>query len=253
MSGWIKLHYKIADWEWYKDTNTMRLFLHILLKANYTAKRWQGLDILPGQFVTSRETLAFETGLSEQQIRTSLNKLKSTSEITSTTTSKYTLITVSNWIEYQQGNQPINQQSTSNQPADNQQVTTTKEYKKEIKKEDNNIELLSKEKPKKISINELSVDSIAQWLNQKRALGKYLSHDEFFILEYFKNYCQSKGKVYTNYVAALKNAFEWDSCQPTKYAGKYIGTTQPSKFQQGIDGIAAARAKRLAREPEQVG
>lgn len=66
----------------------------------------------------------------------------------------------------------------------------------------------------KITLEELSTDHIADWLSKKRTQGRYVRHDEFFILEYFKNYCQSSGKNYENFIAAYRNAFEWDSCQP---------------------------------------
>lgn len=67
---------------------------------------------------------------------------------------------------------------------------------------------------KKLTIDDLTVDHISDWLSQKRMQGKYLHHDENFILERFKDYCKSKGKRYNDYTAAYRNAFEWDSCQP---------------------------------------
>lgn len=73
-----------------------------------------------------------------------------------------------------------------------------------------------KTKEKKISLEELSVVHIEKWLSEKRASGKYLLHDPEFILEQFKNYCQANGKKYKDYIAALRNAFEWDRFQPQK-------------------------------------
>ena len=34
---WVKLFEKITEWEWYKDSNTARVFFHLLVKANYKA------------------------------------------------------------------------------------------------------------------------------------------------------------------------------------------------------------------------
>lgn len=45
MSGWIKLHRKLLDWEWYSDTNCRLLFIHCLLKANFEDTKWRGVDI----------------------------------------------------------------------------------------------------------------------------------------------------------------------------------------------------------------
>lgn len=134
--GYIKLHRQLLEWEWYDDINVFRLFTHILLKSNYEPKYWHGIFIDIGQFLTSREKLAKQTCLTEQQVRSALTKLKSTSEITIKTTSNYTLITVTNWDKWQQNNQQSTEQATSNQPTNNQRITTTKEDKKERKEEE---------------------------------------------------------------------------------------------------------------------
>jgi hypothetical protein len=138
MSGWIKVHRKIQEWEWYTDSKSVHLFIHILIKANHVARKWRGIDIMPGQFITSRDKLAAETGISAQSVRTILQRMKDTNELTIKSTSQYTMVSVCNWATYQTDvgdiNQLINQQSTSeltnNQPATNQQLTTTKNDKK---------------------------------------------------------------------------------------------------------------------------
>lgn len=126
MTGYIKLFRKFTEWEWYDDANTMRLFLHCLLKANWEDKMWKGVLIPRGSFVTGRVKLAKELKLTEMQVRTSLDKLKITSEITSKTTSQYSIITVVNWDCYQENNQQNIQQITSRITS---RITTTKEYK----------------------------------------------------------------------------------------------------------------------------
>ena len=133
--GFIKLHRRLLEWEWYDDINCYRLFTHLLLTVNYEPRKWHGKTINSGQTVTSRESLALQTGLSEQQVRTALNKLKSTNEITTQSTNNYTVITITNWKIYQEDNQPSNQRATSQQPTDNQRITTPKEVKKERSKE----------------------------------------------------------------------------------------------------------------------
>lgn len=97
----IKLHRKLNNWEWINDPNVFCLFIHILLNANYEDKKWKGNDIKRGQFLTSLDRLSEITGLSKQQTRTALEKLKSTNEITCTTTNKFTIIEVVNYNVYQ--------------------------------------------------------------------------------------------------------------------------------------------------------
>lgn len=134
--GWIKLHRDILEWEWYDDINTRILFIHLLLTANYTEKKWRSITIKEGQLCTGRESLAKSSGLSEQSVRTSLNKLKLTNEITIHTTAKHSIISIVNWSKYQTANQQLTLNLTNDQPTTNQQLTTTKE-RKELKKEKN--------------------------------------------------------------------------------------------------------------------
>lgn len=127
MIGWIKIHRQILDWEWYSDNNSFRVFMHLILKANHKEKRYKGIELKSGSVITSRDILAFETGLSVQQIRTALDKLKSTNEITIETSSKGTIIQVVKYEKYQL----TTSESTNEQPTSNQQITTNKNEKKE--------------------------------------------------------------------------------------------------------------------------
>lgn len=126
MEGWVKIHRKIIDWEWYKDISAKIVFLHLLLTANYEDKNWKGITIKRGQKVTSINHLAKETNLTSQQVRTALDKLKSTGEITIKPTNKYSLITVEKYANYQDVNLDNNIQNNTQQ---NNQITTTKEIK----------------------------------------------------------------------------------------------------------------------------
>jgi hypothetical protein len=98
-------------------------------------------------------------------------------------------------------------------------------------------------KKKRVSLEDLSINHIAEWLCEKRAAGKYINHDEKFILEYFKNYCTSKEKRYKDYVAALRNAFEWDSCQPKGYQnGNFKNSTGKTKAERANEAMLRAIA-----------
>lgn len=125
--GWIKLHRQILEWEWYSDNNCFRVFLHLLLKANHKKKRFKGIELKVGSIVTSRDLLARETGLSSQQVRTALNKLISTNEITSVTSSQGTILQIVSYEKYQIATNEI----TNEQPTSNQQVTTNNNVNKE--------------------------------------------------------------------------------------------------------------------------
>jgi hypothetical protein len=122
--GFIVIHRKIADWEWYRDTNTFCLFIHILLAANYEDGRFEGKTIKRGQLVTSLASLAEETGLSIRQTRTALSHLISTGEVTNKSFTKYRIITVTNYSMYQdkrQTKRQTNDKQPTNKTSDNRQ------------------------------------------------------------------------------------------------------------------------------------
>lgn len=133
MEGWIKIHRQILNWEWYKDINVKILFIHLLLTANHQEKNWKGQLVKRGQKLTSLQHLANETGLTLQQTRTALIKLKSTGEIAYTTTNKYTLVTIAKYNDYQFTDENITSKITNNQTneqqTNNKQITTNKNDK----------------------------------------------------------------------------------------------------------------------------
>ena len=138
-NGWIKLHRKILDWEWFTSPSTLQLFIYLLLKANKEDKKWRGILIKRGQLVTSVATICEETKLSTQQARTSLNRLKSTNEITSKTTNKFTLVTICKYESYQlcgEAEQQTNQQAL--QQTNNKQKTNKEQQHKNNKNIRNN-------------------------------------------------------------------------------------------------------------------
>lgn len=124
-TGWIKLHRKFLNWEWYGDANVVATFIHLLLDANWEDKKWRGILIKRGSFITSISGLAESIGISIQQTRTALDKLISTNEITRSTSSNYTCISINNYDKYQQ----VTKSLTSEQQTNNKRITTTKEYK----------------------------------------------------------------------------------------------------------------------------
>lgn len=135
-NGYIKLHRKLLNWEWYRDANTTRVFLHLLLIANYGESRYRGVEIHPGQAVIGRRSLSNALGLTEQQVRTALEHLKSTNEITIKSTNKFSVVTVVNWSFYQVDcDEPTNKstsKSTNDQPTSNHTIRK-KEEKEDIK------------------------------------------------------------------------------------------------------------------------
>jgi predicted transcriptional regulator len=132
MSGWIKLHRSLLDWEWYKDHNTTRVLIHLLVSVNYEDKRWKGIDVKAGSIITSYSNLSNDIGLSVQQIRTILKRLKINKQINIQSTNKFIHISLIKWEELQEVNTKSTLKQHKSEQSNNNQITTTKESK-EIK------------------------------------------------------------------------------------------------------------------------
>lgn len=138
MSTWVKFHRKIEQWEWYTDANTFRVFFHLVLKANWEDGKWKGYDVKRGQRVTSPDKIATELGLTRQKVRTALDHLISTNEITIETTNKFTVITVANYESYQSKEKELTSKTPTNKQTNNKQANqqiTTNKNNKELKEE----------------------------------------------------------------------------------------------------------------------
>ena len=129
MSGWIRIHRKFLDWEWFNKSEAVHLFMYLVLKANHKDGQWQGIDVKRGQFITSFGKVSTDTGISLQTIRTLLKKFEKTNEINIQTTNKFTIVTICKYECYQQENEPTNTQLTNKQQTTNNQLTTNKNDK----------------------------------------------------------------------------------------------------------------------------
>jgi len=137
--GYIKLDRSIAKWRWFKNVNTCHLFMHLLLMANYSEAEFQSHNIKRGQIATSLNNLSQQSGLTFQQIRTALNHLKSTNDISIETTTKYTIITVNNYDKYILSTHSAtnNQQTTNKQITNEQQQYNNKNKNNKYNKNNN--------------------------------------------------------------------------------------------------------------------
>lgn len=122
-NGFVVIHRKILEWEWYKNEKVKSLFIHCLLRANHKTQKWQGVTIERGAFITSLSNLATETGMTMMSVRTALNHLESTGEIKRESTNKYTKIIVNNYNEYQEHNKQLSNNYQSNNKRTNKRTT----------------------------------------------------------------------------------------------------------------------------------
>lgn len=137
-NGWIKLHRKLLDnplatkpaWAW--------LWVVLLLLANHKEGDgfiWNGKPIIlkKGQLLTGRKKLRLLTGIPESTIEAILTYLEKTHQIRQQKTTKYRLLTIVKWSDYQK---PNNKPTTEEQQTD-----TFKKVKNEKNKPPTNVEL----------------------------------------------------------------------------------------------------------------
>jgi len=141
MSGWIKLHRSLIDWEWYDDKNATRLLIHLLISVNHEPKRWKGVTIPAGSMALSWESLSENCKLSVKQCRVAMSKLEESGEVARTRTNKYQVVSLVKWEKLQsnevtEGRQKDRQRADKGQTKGRQRATTkevknSKKYKKE--------------------------------------------------------------------------------------------------------------------------
>ena len=137
LNGYIKLHRKMLNWGWYDEPATKAVFLHLLLTANFKEGEYRGHKVEPGQTVVGRKKMSSELGLSERQIRTALEHLKNSGEISIKTTNRFSIITIENWGMYQGCCDESDQQMTNKRPTDDQQMTNKRPHLKNDKNDKN--------------------------------------------------------------------------------------------------------------------
>lgn len=133
---YIKLKRNILEWEWWEDFNTTRLFIYMLLKANWKDGKFKGIDVPRGSFVSSIAKLSDGTGLSTDEVRTAIEHLVNSNTITKQSTNRFTLFSVVNYGLHQDISQATDQAEPKQAPSKSQAIPNpfpTIEEKKEEK------------------------------------------------------------------------------------------------------------------------
>lgn len=137
LGGWVKVHRALSEHLIASDPATLSVWIHILLLANHkeTKRMINGRVIVlqPGQLITSRKSLAAKTGVNESKVERVLTTLKNEQQIEQHGTSKFRVISVVKWSEYQSDEQQDEQQMDSKRTTDEQQMNTPEEVSSDTK------------------------------------------------------------------------------------------------------------------------
>jgi DNA-binding transcriptional MocR family regulator len=131
MEGFILLHRKIMEsWIW-QNSNALKLWSCLLFRANYKATKINSIEIQRGQFLTSSIQLSMETKLARSTVEDLLTRFENQQQIRQQKTTKYRVITIVNYNEYQNMDNWLDNNPTTIR----QQSDTEKEYKELKNKE----------------------------------------------------------------------------------------------------------------------
>lgn len=117
--GWIKLHRKILENPIVRKPHYFALWVVLLLKANHKDNKmiWNNniIVVKEGQFITGRKELSEETSIPESTIEDILKFLERQHQIQQQKTTKFRLITILNWKDYQNPDIKSNNKATTKQ------------------------------------------------------------------------------------------------------------------------------------------
>lgn len=125
--GFVKLPNDLTEWAWVNDNNTLAVYVRLVLGAAWRDREYKNVHLKRGQIVTTIPQIAEQSNLTIQQVRTVIDRLKSTGKITVERTSKFSIITL---IEYDCDavpNSQDNRPTTDKQQTDNSQSTVNQQ------------------------------------------------------------------------------------------------------------------------------
>lgn len=214
-NGYLMLNKEIKRFEFFTDIKTFHLFFWLVSDANFIDGNCNGILVKRGQKLTSYRSLITETGLTEREVRTALEKLIKCNHILKTSTNKNQLLTVVEY-EYFTGNNESKDIPTTNQRQTKDKPTTTIEE----------FNITKKEEFKKIERVDSSLSHFDFLdLNFKKEFLQLVTeykpkiNDWNFCIEKFNNHPYKSVSI-TTFKAWLKREFEHQSkndVKPTEY------------------------------------
>lgn len=195
--GYIKLYRKFKENIFYKNSEAVHLWLHLLFSASFEDSIFYykntKIERKKGQLITGRKKLSQETGIGESTVFRLLKLFESEHQIEQQKTNKYTIITILSYDKYNGNEQQIEQQKNNKRTTDEQQKNTSKELR-ELRK----LKEINKEKKSYGEFdNVLLTDE--QYEKLKEIYNQYLQE----AIETLSSYIKSSGKKYKEHYAVL--------------------------------------------------
>lgn len=211
---YLKIFYSLMDWEWFHDSNTLSTFIHLLLLANRKPNRYRSTIIQRGEVLASLDFLSKDTGLSTQEVRTSLDKMIATGTLTKRKCGKNVVYTIVSYEKWQGGNINSNNESTTLQQRSNNVSTTPIDCKNE-----EIVRVREGKTPHGTFLNVFLTDGEMEKLltaYPKETVDEYIDRVSMFI--------ESSGKEYKSHYAVLLSWMRRDGVRTNKEAERKVLT-----------------------------
>ena len=166
--GFMILPREIRRWGWYRNSKMVHMLLHLMLEAQYQDGSYMGVEIKRGQLATGRKQLAAETGMSEREVRTCLERLTNDHQIVTQTTNRFSIITVCNYDSWHGWQKTNDQPPTSETPTDDPQSGTPNDHNNKDNKDiKDNIKEEGTKVPKKKFFSPPTYDEVDAYIREK--------------------------------------------------------------------------------------
>ena len=131
--GWVCLHRKSLESEFFQDANLWKVWSWCLMKASHKS-RWttmkvgkneETVHLLPGQFIFGRHKAAEELNMTDSGVWSRIQRIIRTGALNIASNRHYSIVTVENWEIYQHPEPDVKQDKEQPQvTADEQPLDT---------------------------------------------------------------------------------------------------------------------------------
>lgn len=116
---YVRLHRKLIDWQFFKNGTVLKFWIYLLLKVTHkNCYDGFGNKLVPGQLSTGIPEMAKGSRLTPSQVRTSIKHLIFSRQISRLNTNRCSIITITNWHEYQSDDRPVSSQIAGRSQAE---------------------------------------------------------------------------------------------------------------------------------------
>ena len=106
-NGWVKLHRGLLEHGIFRDAEVLQVWMYLLLRASYREQKLaigrQVIRLQPGQLLYGRKAVSDKLSMGEGKLRGIMEMLEQSGSIVVESTNRYSVVTIVNWMEYQQG------------------------------------------------------------------------------------------------------------------------------------------------------